>query len=392
MRIRSVKPEWLEDEEIALAPLEARVASVALILLSDDEGRFRCSTHLIAGSVFPGRSDGVELAASALDYLEGTGFLIRYQGSDGKTYAYLPGFLRHQKIDKATRSRLPPPPPRMRGDQNHGNNATSEDSPNPPRVLGESSANPPGGVESFQCLDLGSRILDLGSTHTPCARDHMETEEAPPESTRRPVARRPQPPAAHPSPAPSAPPTLPPPANDEGRPQEAHPAPLAGQELQALADRALHAPHEWTWLRPSLEPAIAACWDAWRVFVGKPELPCPRTQNASRALLEALANGHTVDEIREALLGAHPQCWARTEGQGIGAALCNLDALKRPAAPKGGRGGPRTADGRQWVTQEQTDEGAALVADLWRQGREQGEALARESAGRDHLAAVGDDF
>jgi hypothetical protein len=47
-RIRSIKPEWLDDEKIAGASDEARVLSVALILMSDDYGRGRAALAAIA--------------------------------------------------------------------------------------------------------------------------------------------------------------------------------------------------------------------------------------------------------------------------------------------------------------------------------------------------------
>ena len=41
-RIRSIKPEWLEDERMVMASSDARVLSIALILMADDYGNGRC--------------------------------------------------------------------------------------------------------------------------------------------------------------------------------------------------------------------------------------------------------------------------------------------------------------------------------------------------------------
>ena len=48
MRIRTIKPEWLEDERLALASPPARVMSVALICMADDFGRGRRAVTWVA--------------------------------------------------------------------------------------------------------------------------------------------------------------------------------------------------------------------------------------------------------------------------------------------------------------------------------------------------------
>ena len=71
-RIRSIKPEWLEDELLAQCSDAARVLSIALILLADDYGNGRAGALYLAGRVFAGRPE--EVAESALSALASIGY------------------------------------------------------------------------------------------------------------------------------------------------------------------------------------------------------------------------------------------------------------------------------------------------------------------------------
>jgi hypothetical protein len=135
MRIRTVKPEWLSDELLAAASDEARVLSVGLILMADDEGRGRGSIAAIVAEVWrfeAAREDGAKArevyakARRALAELSAIGWVALYEVS-GQSYFSIRTFTKHQKIDKPTRSKIPAP---------------CDDSSNPPRVLAEPSPKP----------------------------------------------------------------------------------------------------------------------------------------------------------------------------------------------------------------------------------------------------------
>jgi hypothetical protein len=102
-RIRTVKPEWLEDERLSLASPLARVMSIALITLADDEGRGRGNATMLGGRVFPGSENPREDSARALAEL------VLYEAG-GQSYFQIRNWAKHQKVDKPTPSRLPPPP------------------------------------------------------------------------------------------------------------------------------------------------------------------------------------------------------------------------------------------------------------------------------------------
>lgn len=104
-RIRTVKPEWLDDERLALASSDARVLSIALILLADDFGNGRASLPLLAGRVFPGKI--LETLESALAEL--TGWFVELYSADGQQYFHIRNWTKHQKVDKPGKPRVPAP-------------------------------------------------------------------------------------------------------------------------------------------------------------------------------------------------------------------------------------------------------------------------------------------
>jgi len=117
VRIRTVKPEWLSDERLASCSSDARVLSVALMLMADDEGRGRGSVPTIVADVWRfdlAKDDGANAAEVygrarvALRELSGSGFVVLYEVS-GQSYFQLPNFRKHQVINKPTPSKIPPP-------------------------------------------------------------------------------------------------------------------------------------------------------------------------------------------------------------------------------------------------------------------------------------------
>lgn len=107
-RIRTVKPEWLEDEKLSMASLEARVLSVAVLLLADDHGRGRAHPAHVGSVVFPTSTDQSGLARKALDDLAEIGFLVLYEVR-GQSYYEVRNWKKHQRVDKPGAPRVPAP-------------------------------------------------------------------------------------------------------------------------------------------------------------------------------------------------------------------------------------------------------------------------------------------
>lgn len=109
-RIRSLKPEMWADEKIGQISRDARLLFVGLITMADDAGRLRGMPAGILGHVFPYDTDALRKLDGWLSELIESGLVVSYQHG-GVTYFYLPGFVRHQVINKRKDSTLPAPPP-----------------------------------------------------------------------------------------------------------------------------------------------------------------------------------------------------------------------------------------------------------------------------------------
>jgi hypothetical protein len=109
VRIRSIKPEWLDDEALLSASDTARLMTVALILLADDHGRGRANELILGGRVFP--MDGPEASEKVregLAELSRLGFVALYEVR-GQRYFAIRNWTKHQKVDKPGKPRVPAP-------------------------------------------------------------------------------------------------------------------------------------------------------------------------------------------------------------------------------------------------------------------------------------------
>lgn len=104
-RIRSIKPEVLEDEKMANLSDAAWRLFVASWVLADDEGRFRAGGRYLAAQVWHDTSK-VDAAEAARSELVQRGRIVVYEVGD-ETYAEIPTWNRHQRIDNGSKSRLP---------------------------------------------------------------------------------------------------------------------------------------------------------------------------------------------------------------------------------------------------------------------------------------------
>ena len=111
MRIRSLKPEWLEDERLAAATDAARLLSVVLILLADDYGNARAHTMFLASRAWPYDESPETLArvSGALSELERIGFVVVYEVG-GQRYYHIRNWTKHQKISHPGKPIVPGPP------------------------------------------------------------------------------------------------------------------------------------------------------------------------------------------------------------------------------------------------------------------------------------------
>lgn len=108
-RIRSIKPEMWHDEKIGGLTRDSRLLFVGLVTMADDEGRLRATPTLIVGHVFPYDDDAGKKLERWLDDLEEARLILRYEVGRLR-YVVIRNWRRHQKINRAQPSELPPPP------------------------------------------------------------------------------------------------------------------------------------------------------------------------------------------------------------------------------------------------------------------------------------------
>lgn len=111
-RIRSLKPEWLEDERLASVSDTSRMVSVALILLADDHGNGRAHPLYLASRVWPyssrAPSEVLATLSRALNELADIGFVQLY-AVNGQQCFSVRNWRKHQRVDKPSRPHVPGP-------------------------------------------------------------------------------------------------------------------------------------------------------------------------------------------------------------------------------------------------------------------------------------------
>lgn len=110
-RMRSVKPEFWTDPDMADLSRDARLLYIGLWNLSDEHGRVRGDARYLKGQLFAYDDDLPAAAVEALvDELDKLGKVVRYE-HDARPYLHLPTLATHQRLEpERVPSRLPAPP------------------------------------------------------------------------------------------------------------------------------------------------------------------------------------------------------------------------------------------------------------------------------------------
>ncbi len=95
-RIRSIKPEYWQDEKLAPLPPIDRLVFLGLISQADDAGRLVDSVRLLDGLLFPHTDDS---CAASLEVLTDLGVIERGVTASGQSVIQIVNW-HHQKIDK----------------------------------------------------------------------------------------------------------------------------------------------------------------------------------------------------------------------------------------------------------------------------------------------------
>ena len=111
-RIRTIKPETFTSESIAALSLPARWTFVGLWTYVDDSGRAKDNPKIIRGAIWPNDEETVSSrdVETHLNELDESDMVCRYTGHDGGKYLHVVNFKKHQVINRASKSRIPPCP------------------------------------------------------------------------------------------------------------------------------------------------------------------------------------------------------------------------------------------------------------------------------------------
>ncbi len=110
-RIRSVKPEWLEDERMSSCSDAARMVSIALITMADDYGNGRANEMFLAAQIWPYSRDPHESLTKlhgAVQELCAIEFVSLF-AVKGQRYFSIRNWAKHQKVQHPGKPLVPGP-------------------------------------------------------------------------------------------------------------------------------------------------------------------------------------------------------------------------------------------------------------------------------------------
>lgn len=104
MRIRTIKPEFWQDEDLSGVSDKARLLAIGLLNLSDDEGYFKSHPRLIQSAIFP-FCPRIKIN-TLLEELRSIGYIALCTGTDSKEYGLIVKFVIHQRVNRPTESHI----------------------------------------------------------------------------------------------------------------------------------------------------------------------------------------------------------------------------------------------------------------------------------------------
>jgi len=104
-RIRTIKPEFWLNEQLAACSEHARLLAIALLNIADDEGYFKANVKLIRAACFPFDDDSMTCHGS-IQELSRIGYIEVRTMPCGREIGRVVTFLEHQRIEKKKPSTL----------------------------------------------------------------------------------------------------------------------------------------------------------------------------------------------------------------------------------------------------------------------------------------------
>jgi len=197
-----MKPEAFQHRKVGRLSIPARWLWIGMLAHADDAGRLVADHGQLRLLIFGYDQDVTDTKVGQwLDEIIETGLVVGYQVDD-VPLVYFPDWSEHQKIDRPSASKLPPPSPRKAptkpskrphratgrprfgrpeaASQAQANSDAHIDSTNPQREVGEESASPHRDLGARSGSGSGSdQDLDLQHPQTPAASAASSVSPAP---------------------------------------------------------------------------------------------------------------------------------------------------------------------------------------------------------------------
>jgi hypothetical protein len=104
-RIRSIKPDFTQNDKLSALPAETHLLAAGLICYADDEGYFPANPKLVQAAIFPLR-ELLQSIPEMLRNLSGIGYLELFTGSDDRAYGKITHFDLHQRVSHKVGSKI----------------------------------------------------------------------------------------------------------------------------------------------------------------------------------------------------------------------------------------------------------------------------------------------
>ena len=161
-----ISPELWESQKFSALSDLAKIVFISLFSHADDEGRGRADPSFVKNTTFPydenRRVADIKIALSEI----ARSMSVQFYSVNGIEYYFLKNWGRWQKVDKPSKSKLPPPPFVGEGGAMHSDEKFGEYSGNIRGAIGESS--PTNRIERNR--------KERNNTHSAGAREEDEFE------------------------------------------------------------------------------------------------------------------------------------------------------------------------------------------------------------------------
>lgn len=110
-RIRTVKPDFFEDEDVGVLSREARLLFVGTWTLADDEGLLRWTAPYLKAAIFMYDDDlTAKKVGAVMEELTEAEMVLPYRGGKSQQQlGWIINFRKHQRINRPQPGKLPPP-------------------------------------------------------------------------------------------------------------------------------------------------------------------------------------------------------------------------------------------------------------------------------------------